>query len=314
MAERFLITGAMGCIGAWTTKLLLDEGADVAIFDLSTDDRRLRSIMDVETLASIERISGDITDVDQVYQAAAGRTHIIHLAALQVPFCRANPPLGAAVNVTGTVNVLDAAKKHAIANVVYTSSMAVYGHPRNYDVGILPPDAARLPETLYGVYKVANEDTAAVYWREDEVPSVGIRPYTVYGPLRDQGVTAQPTLAIEATVRDEEYHIQYGGVAGLQYAPDVARVLTMAARVTPDGAHVYSLRGDIVSMEEFVEVVADVTGRRRITHGDVPLPFPNGADDAPLRQRLGDLPHTPLHEAVAQTADFFRLGEQRGTS
>jgi UDP-glucuronate 4-epimerase len=304
----------MGCIGAWTTKLLLDDGADVAIFDLSTDDRRLRSIMDVETLASIERISGDITDVDQVREAAVGRTHIIHLAALQVPFCRANPSLGAAVNVVGTVNVLEAAKEHAIANVAYASSMAVYGHPRNYDVDVLPHDTARLPETLYGVFKVANEDTAAVYWQDDDVPSIGIRPYTVFGPLRDQGVTAQPTLAIEAAVRQEDYHIQYGGVAGFQFAPDVAKVLTMAARTTPGGAEVYSLAGDIVSLAEFVDIVTDVTGFDGITHGDDPLPFPDGADDTPLKQRLGALPHTPLREAIAATVEFFERGGQGGAN
>ena len=304
----------MGCIGAWTTKLLLDDGADVAIFDLSTDDRRLQAIIDSTTLAGVERISGDITDVDQVRQAAIGRTHIIHLAALQVPFCRANPPLGAAVNVTGTVNVFEAAKDNEIDHLAYASSMAVYGHPKNYDVDILPPDAARLPETLYGVFKVANEDTAAIYWQDDQVPSIGIRPYTVYGPLRDQGVTAQPTLAIEAAVRGDEYHIQYGGVAGFQFAPDVARVLTMAVRAAPDRAHVYSLAGDIVSMAEYVDVVSDVTGSATITHGDDPLPFPDGADDGLLRQRLGELPHTSLRDAIAVTAEFFKNGGQLGAS
>jgi UDP-glucuronate 4-epimerase len=313
-SDRFLITGAMGCIGAWVTKLLLDDGATVAIFDLSTDDRRLRAIIDAEMLATVERIPGDITDVDQVSAAAAGRTHIVHLAALQVPLCLANPPLGAAVNVTGTVNVFQAAKEHGIANLAYASSLAVYGHPRNYSVSILPPDAARLPETLYGVFKVANEDTAKVYWQDDHVPSIGIRPYTVFGPLRDQGVTAQPTLAIEAAVRREDYHIQYGGVAGFQFAPDVAKVLTMAARTTPMGAEVYSLAGDIVSLAEFVDVVADVTGFDGITHGDDPLPFPDGADDAPLRKRLGEVPHTALPAAIAATAAFFERGGGRGES
>ena len=113
-SNRFLITGAMGCIGAWVTKLLLEDGATVAIFDLSTDDRRLRAIIDAEMLATVERIPGDVTDADGVSAAASGRTHIVHLAALQVPFCRANPPLGAAVNVTGTVNVFQAAKEHGI--------------------------------------------------------------------------------------------------------------------------------------------------------------------------------------------------------
>jgi nucleoside-diphosphate-sugar epimerase len=312
MAERFLITGAMGCIGAWTTKLLLDGGAHVAIFDLSANDRRLKEIIPPGDMATIERITGDITNGDEVRDAVEGRTHIIHLAALQVPFCRANPPLGAAVNVTGTVNVFEAAKHHRIPHLAYASSLAVYGHPRNYPEAILPPDAPRLPETLYGVFKVANEDTAGIYWQDDDVPSVGIRPYTVFGPLRDQGVTAQPTLAIEAAVRQENYHIQYGGVAGFQFAPDVAKVLTMAARTTPGGAEVYSLAGDIVSLAEFVDIAADVTGFDGITHGEDPLPFPDGADDTPLRQRLGEVPHTALPAAIASTAAFFERGGGHG--
>ena len=287
--------------------MLLDDGADVAIFDLSTDDRRLRAIIDPDALSTVERIAGDITDIDQVREAVAGRSHVIHLAALQVPFCKADPPVGAAVNVTGTVNVFEAVKDHGVEHVTYASSMAVYGHPRHYDVAVLPPDALRLPETLYGVFKVANEDTAAIYWQDHQVSSIGIRPYTVYGPLRDQGVTAQPTLAIEAAVRGEEYHIGYGGTAGFQFAPDVARLLTMTARAEPAGADVYSLAGDIVSMDDFVGVVEDVTGSREITHGDDPLPFPNGAEDGPLRERFGEVPHTPLREAVGITAKFFEV-------
>ncbi len=312
--ERFLVTGAMGCIGAWVTKLLLDEGVAVATFDLSDDDRRLRQIIDPDAMGRIERILGDITDNRQVFEAISGRSHVIHLAALQIPFCQANPPLGAAVNVTGTVNVFEAVKDHGAQHLVYASSLAVYGHPRNYEVDTLPPDAPRLPETLYGVYKVANEGTAVVYWQDYHVPSIGIRPYTVYGPLRDQGVTAQPTLAIEAAVRGEKYHIEYGGFAGFQFAPDVARLLIMAARTEPFGADVYSLRGDITSIDEFVRVVAEVTGSTGITHGDDPLPLPHGAEDGPLRDRLGEVPHTPLREAITITADFFAERGRHGAS
>ena len=312
--ERFLVTGALGCLGAWVTKLLLDEGVDVATFDLSTDDRRLRQIIDPAGLDRIERIVGDITDRAQVAAAFEGRTHVVHLAALQVPFCKANPPLGAAVNVTGTINVFEAVKDRGIAHLAYASSVAVYGHPSRYDVDVVPPDAPRLPETLYGVFKVANEDSAAVYWRDDGVPSIGLRPYTIYGPLRDQGLTSQPTLAVEAAVAGKPYHIEYGGASSYQFAPDVARLFIMSARADPSGADVYSLGGDTVSMADFVSVINEVTGATGITHGDQPLPFPSGADDEPLWERIGDVPHTPLAEAIAITAEFFRERGRDGTS
>ncbi len=308
MSEHFLVTGAMGCLGAWVTRLLLDDGASVTTFDLSSDDRRLRQLLSETQLANVEALKGDITDSDQVVAAVAGKTHVVHLAALQVPLVRANPVIGAAVNVTGTVSVFEAAKQHGLEHLSFASSTAVYGKPSNYTDKILKSDAPRLPETLYGVFKVANEDTAKVYWAESGVPSVGLRPYTVFGPGRDVGVTAAPTLALEAAVKGDGFHISYGGVAGFNYAPDVARTFIKAARTKPDGGISYSMAGDIISVSEFVDVCHQVTGTSGITHGEDPLPFPDGLDEALLQKRLGGVPHTPLQDALAQTAEFFRSG------
>lgn len=312
MSERFLVTGAMGCIGAWVCRVLLNDGVEVSIFDLSTDDRRLRQLIDDEQLARIKRTRGDITDRAQVIEAVSGNTHVVHLAALQVPLCRADPTLGAAVNVTGTVNVFEAVKTHGVGHLSFASSAAVYGHPSNYEEPILGHDAPRLPETLYGVFKVANEDTAKVYWAENGVPSVGIRPYTVYGPGRDLGVTAEPTLALEDAVKGAPHHIPYGGKAGLMYAHDVARVLIDAARTDPDGGTTYSMRGDIVSISEFVDVAHEVTGTSLITFGEDPLPFPDGTHDDALRERLGQVAHTPLRQAIEETVEFFASGRVPG--
>lgn len=308
IGERFLVTGAMGCLGAWVTRLLLEDGATVSTFDLSDDDRRLRQILDENQFGLVNQIKGDITDFDQVAGAVNGRTHVVHLAALQVPLVRANPVVGAAVNVSGTVNVFEAVKQAGISHLSYASSTAVYGHPSNYDERILAADAPRLPETLYGVFKVANEDTAKVYWNESQVPSIGLRPYTVFGPGRDQGVTAAPTLALEAATRGVSYHIPYGGVAGFNFAPDVARTFIAASRAKPEGGVSYSMAGDIVSVADYVQLCHEVTGTSGITFGDDPLPFPDGLDDTPLRDRLGGVPHTPLKDAITATADFFKTG------
>lgn len=305
-SEGFLVTGAMGCIGAWVTRLLLREGTDVAIFDLSDDDRRLRLLLTDDELERIERIQGDITNLQQVLDAAEGRTHVVHLAALQVPLVRANPSLGAAVNVQGTVNVFEAVSEHGIHHLSFASSAAVYGHPSRYDDSIVDADAPRLPETLYGVFKVANEDTAKIYWTENRVPSVGLRPYTVYGPGRDVGVTAAPTLAVEAAVRGEAYHIGYGGTVSFNYARDVAQIFIDSARAEPHEADTYSIGGDIVGMGTFVATIQELTGFSRITFGDEPLPFPDGLDGSALARRLGDVPHTPFRDALAETVEFFR--------
>ncbi len=111
--EKFLITGAMGCLGSWVVCNLAQEGVKTTVFDLSTDKRRLELIMSADEIAEVSFVHGDITDTEAVKTVVVSNhiTHLLHLAALQVPFCKANPPVGAAVNVVGTVNVFEAAKR-----------------------------------------------------------------------------------------------------------------------------------------------------------------------------------------------------------
>ena len=132
--ERFFVTGALGCLGAWVVHNLVREGIDVSVYDLGQSTHRLELLMEHDEIARIHFFKDDITDAEAVARAVTecGANRIIHLAALQVPFCRANPSLGAAVNVVGTVNVFEAAKQAGISSVVYASSMAVYGGAELY--------------------------------------------------------------------------------------------------------------------------------------------------------------------------------------
>ena len=170
--ERFLVTGALGCIGAWTVRSLVMEGRSVVAFDLDGDPRRLRLIMSDEELGRVRFVRGDITSLASIEDALDehGITQLIHLAALQVPFARADPPRGALVNVVGTVNVFEAAKRRRdrIARVVYTSSIGMYDAADALaGDGRLHVDTAAHPRTHYGVYKLANEGNARVYWLDD---------------------------------------------------------------------------------------------------------------------------------------------------
>ena len=169
---------------------------------------------------------GDITDLEALRRTLDEHrvTRVVHLAALQVPFCRADPVLGARVNVVGTVNVFEAVKERLdrIPGVAYASSAAIYGQG---DPSPAPESGGTAPATFYGVTKQANEGTARLYWAENAVPSVGIRPYVVYGPGRDQGMTSGPTLAMAAAARGESFAIGYGGSAQYDYAPAVGRGL-----------------------------------------------------------------------------------------
>ena len=306
MAERFFVTGADGCLGAWTVRLLLDEGAEVVVFDIGANDRRHQLVSGGAPL-QFRRVVGDITDRAAVVDAMDGADRIIHLAALQVPFCRADPSGGASVNVVGTVNVFEAALEHRIEPVVYASSIAVYGTADDYASPVLAPDDPLKPSTLYGAYKVANEQTAAVYAADGGLASVGLRPHTVYGPGRDQGLTSQPTAAIYSAVRAEPYQVDYGGVLDFQYAPDVARLFIAAARspLLEPAAPVLNLRGHVTSVSDFVARVRRITGFDDLGAGTEPLPFPHAASPAGLAELLGDVEPTPLDDAIAETASIL---------
>ena len=314
--ERFLITGALGCIGAWAVRTLVRAGVPVTIFDLGGSTHRLRLLLDDEELERIPLIKGDIAELPAVEAALAesGATHIVHLAALQVPFCKADPSLGARVNVVGTVNMFEAAKRAGVKRLVYASSVAVYGRSEEYGEGPLGDDAQPSPRTHYGVYKQANEGTARVYWLDDGLSSIGLRPYTVYGPGRDQGLTSGPTKAMAAAAAGRPFHIPFSGRQGLQLADDTARLFIQAARAPFEGAAVFNLRGSVVAMEEIVAAIeaAEPAARGRISFAGPSLPFPEELDDAGLRAALGTLPFTPLDEGVAQSIALFRAAIAAG--
>ena len=312
--ERFLVTGALGCIGAWTVRELVRGGVPVVGFDVGQDRRRLELVLTTDELAGLPLIAGDITDLATLERAIAdhGITNVVHLAALQIPFCRADPPLGARVNVVGTANVFEAVRRRAAAGddmapVVYAGSIGMFS-PGDVDMesGRLREDAEAHPGNHYGVYKLANEGTARVYWAESGIASVGLRPMTVFGAGRDQGMTSSPTVAIAAAVLGMPYTITFGGSTLFQYAEDVAKTLILASRAAPVGARVFNLGGSPVAIEEWIAAVdAAVPGAADLlTVEPTPLPFPADIEHARLAE-LGDVPVTPYRDAIAATARIF---------
>jgi UDP-glucuronate 4-epimerase len=309
--EHFLVTGALGCLGAWVVRNLVQAGIETTVFDLGTDLQRLRLIMSDDELAKVQFANGgDISNLELLKSTMKDKeiSHIIHLAALQVPTCRANPALGAQVNVVGTVNVFEAARYAGLKQVIYASSIAVYGPRGNYPEGLLSHDAPFDPRSHYGVYKMANEASARVFHVEAGISSIGLRPYTIYGPGRDQGMTSAPTSAMKAAAQGEGFHIPFGGVSGYQHADDVAKLFIQAAKTAFDGAAVFNLKGEIASMNEVVSYIeaAAPEVKGKISFDNNPLPFPDGADDSELRKVLGTIPNRPLKEGIAATIAHFK--------
>ncbi|MGH3132437.1 MAG: NAD-dependent epimerase/dehydratase family protein [Gaiellaceae bacterium] len=308
-SERTLVTGALGCVGAWTIKALLGLGEEPVGYDLGADDARLRLVLEENELDRVTLVSGDVTDEDAVGRALDehGITRVVHLAALQVPFCRADPALGARVNVLGTVVLFEAvrARRERIPGLAYASSTAVYNAA---DPSPAPESGGTAPSTLYGTYKLANEGTARVFWADEGVASIGIRPYVVYGPGRDQGLTSGPSLAMASAARGDGFEIGYGGTAQYDFAPDVGLGFALAARAASEGAHVANFPGEPSLMREVVAAIEgaapDVVGK--VTWKDERLPFPDSLEAELLERLVGPLPRTSLVEGVRRTLDHFR--------
>ena len=300
MSECFLVTGSEGCLGSWVVKRLLDDGHRCVALDLDSGSARLRRLVPPSRLADVVFVQGDIVADGLLARVieAHGVTRVIHLAALQIPFVEADPARGAAVNVVGTVRVFEAvrAARGQIRGLVYASSAAIFG-----------PDGAPRPATLYGVFKVCNEETARIFATQNAVSSVGLRPWAVFGPGRDQGLTAAPTLALEAAAHGLPYRIPFGGELDLQYAPDVADAFIAAALAEPRGATVANLRGSVVTVEELIAVVEEVwpSARGLLTFAGDPLPIPAELDGPSADEALGAGARTDLPVAVRETLEHF---------
>jgi len=293
---RVLVTGGAGFLGAWVIDRFLKSGAEVRVLDLKDDRTIARKIMGAKADALDWRVA-DIRDGDAVKDAAKGCDFIAHLAALLTPDCAANPVLGAQVLLIGTLNVFEAAKAHGMKGVAYASSGAVFGG----DNGIDP-----YPVTQYAAFKLACEGAARAYWRDAGMPSVGFRPAVIYGPFRETGMTAGPSLACRAATRGEGFHLGYSGAADMIFVDDVAAAFHAAATHPFDGAHAVNLKGEVADVADIAATIKDLVPGTEVTWEGDPIPMHAILADSPLEPLLGALPRTGLRDGLAKTIDYYR--------
>jgi UDP-glucose 4-epimerase len=302
---RVLLTGGNGFLGAWIAKRLLARGFEVVVFDV-VENRRLMNAIAGPAAAqrhgpgAIEQVPwilGDIVDGGAVLAASRGCDAIIHLAGILTPDCKANPVRGAQINLIGTLNVFEAARQLGIQRVLYTSSAGVYGP----DDGHIPK-----PTTHYGTFKLACEGSARAYLADHGLASIGFRPFIVYGPGRETGISAGPSLACRAAARGEAYVIPYSGRSGLVFVDDVAAAYEAALLRQPDGAHVFNNAGETVSNEDVVAAIKQVVPDARITVSGPPLSIIPEIDRSNIEEVLPGLPKTGLADGIRQTVALYR--------
>jgi len=296
-----VVTGADGCIGSWVLSILTKSNIPCVGFDLSESKRRLTLILGEEA----EKVQWEKSDITQYKEflnllKKYNPSAIIHLAGLQVPFCAADPALGARVNVEGTINVFESARTIGLKKIVYASSVASLG---------MPP-GGKWKETLYGVYKQANEHTAFVYNADWKIPSVGIRPNIVYGLTRDQGISSKNTIAIQSAVLSEEYNIPYTGNYSWLYAGEAAAAFIYSVIKEHNTSHVFNLNGQCETIEKGISIIKSLKPEAKISCSGESFPFPPDLSDEPLRKVIGNYPTYSIEDGITDTFNsFLKLNE-----
>jgi UDP-glucose 4-epimerase len=305
---RTLVTGAAGFIGSRLCHRLVSEGHDVVGFD-DLSEGRLDNLSDSPEVAFVE---ADLRNEDAIAQATSGVDVIFHQAAKRsVPRSLAEPLLTTDVNVRGTLNVLEAARR-AGARLVYASSSSVYGDQETLPLheGMLPA-----PKSPYAASKLADEAFAVAYHRSLHVPSVGLRYFNVYGPRQDpkSEYAAVVPRFITACLTGARPVIHGDGEQSRDFAfvDDVVEANVLAARA-PEAAlgRAFNVGGGSkpTSVNELLAIVAELTGampdpiREPAREGDMRA---TQADLTQVRAGLGLEPSVDIREGLRRTVEWF---------
>jgi nucleoside-diphosphate-sugar epimerase len=308
--DAVLVTGGSGFIGSWVLRELLRRGARPVVFDLQPAPERWRRVLGAAA-SQVAFEAGSLVDRARLESACAahGVTRIIHLAALLTPACQQDPWIGFQVNVAGSVAIFELARAMTprLAGISYASSFAVYG-PETDDAPETGGAAQNRPSTFYGAFKQSFDLIAEQYWRHFQIASVGIRPHVVFGPERESGLTAGPSLAARAAALGERYTIGYRGRVGYDYVEDVARAFVRSAYETPAGHNVVDLPGEIATSEDFLHAIEALepaaSSRLSVAGPEIPSNIPPRRQD--ITNLFADWRATSLIEGVRKTIDYYR--------
>jgi UDP-glucose 4-epimerase len=260
MTCSVLITGGAGFIGSHLADRLMAEGCAVTILDDFSSGRR-------ENLAhaddrQLRIVEGSVLDAAAVEGAIDGCDRVYHLAVQCVRRSLGNPIENHEVNATGTLRVLEAARRHRVRRFVYCSSSEVYG---NCGVERLSEDAPCLPVTVYGAAKLAGEHYTNAYWQTYGLPTIVVRPFNAYGPrAHESGDLAEVIPRFIIRVLNNLPPVIFGGGDNgrdFTYVTDTARGIALAADCDALlGRTVNIARGEMITVAQVAAVIARTCG------------------------------------------------------
>src|SRR5947208_11769275 len=309
-----LVTGGAGFIGSHLVERLLANGGRVRILDNFSTGARTNLAFAPKFRRRLEVIRGDIRNLSVVLRAARGVRVIYHQAAMRSVPRSVKDPLGANENnVTGTLNVLEAARRCKVPRVVYASSSSVYG-----DRPDLPTreDQAPAPISPYAVSKAAGEQYAAAWTRLYGVETVGLRYFNVFGPKQDPAseyAAVIPRFILWALRRAPlEVHGDGTQSRDFTYIDNVVEANLLAGR-SPDAiGEVFNVGcGSRVSLLAIIASLERLVGRplqRNHTPGRAGDVAHTLADVSKAKRLLGYTPLVTFDDGLQRTFEFFKGG------
>ncbi|MBU2044084.1 MAG: SDR family NAD(P)-dependent oxidoreductase [Candidatus Omnitrophica bacterium] len=196
--KKVFVTGAGGFIGSHLCERLLELGAEVRAFVHYNSLGRWGWLDNSCKSNEMDIILGDITDRDNVYKAMKGREYIFHLAALiGIPYSYHAPASYVQTNITGTLNLLQAAKDMKVKRFIHTSTSETYGTAQYTPIDEKHPLQGQSP---YSATKIGADKIAESFYRSFGLPVVMVRPFNTYGP-RQSARAIIPTIVIQALTK-----------------------------------------------------------------------------------------------------------------
>ena len=313
MTTRVLLTGAGGFIGSHLAEQLVRLGHQVRAFVHYNSANYWHNLekAPADIIDSIEVVAGDISDPFAVDEAVKGCDTVFHLAALiGIPYSYVAPASYVSTNVGGTLNVLQACRRHEVRRLVHTSTSEAYGTAQYVPIDEKHPLVGQSP---YSATKIGADKLVEGYCRSFGLPAVTIRPFNTYGP-RQSCRAVIPTIITQALTGDTLKLGSLAPVRDLTFVADTARGFIAGAQA--DGAEGQTVNlgvGDGVSIGRLVEMVGDLLGKElKVEQQDVRI-RPGGSEvmrlisnNSKAKELLGWEPQVGLNEGLQRTIDYIR--------
>lgn len=312
--RRVLVTGADGFIGSHLVERLVADGADVRAFCIYNSRGSWGWLDEAEPAvrAALDVRLGDIRDSRFVEAAAEGIDVIFHLAALiAIPYSYAAPASFIDTNVSGTLNVLEAARRAGVRRLIQTSTSEVYGTPDALPIREDHPLRAQSP---YAASKVAADQLGLAYARSFGLPVVVLRPFNTFGP-RQSARAVLPTILRQLLAGRTEVRLgRLDPRRDLTYVADTVDGFIRAAVVDGiDGQTIQLGTGRSESIGELFEIACRLLGVEARPVVDAARLRPDASevlvlrsDPARARELLGWEATTSLEDGLARTIDWLR--------